>query len=166
MFNQDLLLAAKTLLENLKELRTKNDSLNSAFMMAMESEDPSSAVRNLFPMIIESSEKSAAVIAEVFLTVNWEDEGNKPQILYDIFSGVQKEVPDDLKELVSEHLSYLSTGTEAEMISRFGPDPIMSCITNLNLLDELSTLINDHDEMQALVAAMQQTPDIPLVIQE
>ncbi len=166
MFNEDLLLAAKTLLENLKALRGKNDSLNSTFMVAMESDDPVSAVRNLFPMIIESSEKSAAVITEVFLTVNWEDEANKPQILYDIFSGVQTQVPDDLKELVSEHLAYLSTGTEAEMVSRFGTDPIMSCITKLDLLDELSTLINDLDETQALVAAMQAAPDVPLAIPE
>lgn len=165
MFNEDLLLAAKTLLENLKELRTKNDSLNSSFMIAMESEDPVSAVRNLFPMIIESSEKSAAVIAEVFLTVNWENEGNKPQLLYDILSGVQTEVPEDLKEIVSEHLSYLSTGTEFEMVSKFGNDPMMSCITKLDLLDELATLINDRDETQALLAALQDTPDVPLVTQ-
>lgn len=166
MLTQDLLLAAKTLLENLKALRSNADSLNSTFMVAMDSEDQANAVRNLFPMIIEASEKSASVIAEAFISVNWEDESNKPQFLYDILSGVQTEVPNDLKELVSDHISHMGTGTEAEMVSRFGPDPMMSCINNLGLMEELAALINDRDEMQALLAALQDTKDVPLVIQE
>lgn len=166
MLTSDLLLAAKTLLENLKTTRGSMDSLNSTFIVAMSDEDPINAVRNLFPMIIESSEKSAAMIAEAFLAVNWEDENNKPQYLYDILSGVQTEVPDDIKELVSDHLSHMSTGTEAEMIFLFGPDPMMSCIKKLDLLDELSSLINERDETQALMAALQHTPEVPLVTQE
>lgn len=164
MINSDLMSAAKTLLDNLRELRVEADGLNVAFMNAMDQDDKVGAVRALFPDIIFASEKSAAVISEVFLSVNWEDESSKPEVLYDIMAG-RGDIPEELKEGVAEHLESLG-GTEKDMVDRFGQDPMMSAIRALGLEEELSELINSRDEIQALVAALEQTPEVPLAAQE
>lgn len=165
MINLDLLLAAKNLLDGMGTLRTELDALNIAFMCAMEQDDKKASVRALFPNIIESSEKSAAIISQAFLSVNWEKEGNKPQVLYDILSGIYDDLPEDLKEAVAERITGMET-TEKEMINRFGEDPMMSAIRELGLIDELADLINAQDEAQALSAVLNDTQDVPLAIKE
>ena len=164
MMNQDLLLSAKTLLGNLKVLRNETDQLNRAFIAAMGTDDPVVSVREMLPSIVQSSDKVAAVIAEVFLTVDWEKDGNDAQVLYDILAG-KGDIPEELKADVQEHLDSLG-GTEKEMIDLFGENPMMSSIQKLGLEEELVDLVTSNDEVQAMVAAMQQTPNIPVITQE
>lgn len=166
MLNQDLLFSAKTLLEDLKELRDGANALNVSFVSAMEQDDKVNAVRALFPDIIEASDKSATVISKAFLSVDWEAEGNSPQLLYDILSGVQTDVPEELKEAVEDHISNVQGGTESQMVELFGKDPMISCIIELGLIEELSALINTQDEVQSLLAALQEIQNVPLVTQE
>lgn len=166
MINEDMLSSVKTLLINLKALREETDALNLAFMDAMSKEDKVAAVRNLFPSIIESSDKSAAAIAEAFTSVNWELPGNKPQLLYDILSGVETDLPEEIQEIVREHLHTMVSGTEAIMVGLYGKDPMLSAIQELGILEELSELITSRDEMQALVSVMNGTSDMPVITQE
>lgn len=165
MFNPDLLSAAKILLENMKALRGEMDALNIAFMTAMDQPDSAGAVRALFPNIISTSKKSAEIISDAFLAVNWEVEGNTPQTFYDLLAGKCEGLPEDLQQEVTELLSSLD-GTEKEMFDRFGPEPMMAAITSLGLEEELSAEMNTQDEIQALMAALQDTKDVPLVTQE
>lgn len=165
MLNPDLSQAAKTLLKDLKDLRPEFDTLNLSFMEAMDQEDQVTAVRALFPKIISTSEKSASAISVAFLSVDWELEGNKPQVLYDVMSGEHEDLPDDLRKEVIDHIVGMS-GTEQEMADRFGSDPMFTCIQSLGLETEFTDLINSRDEVAALSAVLQNTQDVPLLLQE
>lgn len=161
MINNDLLAAAKVLLVNLKATRADTDALNTAFMAAMDQPDNVSAVRALFPEIIRMSETSAAVISGVFLSVDWEKEGNTPDVLYSLLAG-EGEIPDEIKPDLEQFLADMEV-TEKAMEERFGKDAIISCIRSLGLEQELVDLINSRDEVQALAAAMASVPGMPVV---
>lgn len=164
MLNSDLNQAAKNIFVSLRLLRPEMNDLNAKVLVAVDSENPKDAIREIFPEIIDLSDRTAVVIADAFLSVNWELEGNTPEVLYGILSGDFPEVPDELKEDLADHLSNME-GVEKEMAERFGKDPISAILESVGLLDEFVSTVSARDEVLALQAALEQTPGVPLVTQ-
>lgn len=153
MLNDDMKHALKTLLVRFSELRSDMNNVNVQVLEIMGSENEADRMRAFLPEIIKVAGPSADAIKTFLLGVDWEAEGNDVELVHELMSGNPVEVPEDLKEDVQGFLENLK-GSEAEMISRFGQDPLMACLAKLGLVEEFTQNLELLEHVDAMAAAL------------